>query len=251
MNTKNKTPKPPHRYYYASPKRAFGFTLIELLVVIGIITLLIGISLPAIGKAKTTAMRVRCSYNLKQIDIAIRLYLNANNDIYPCAQDPLPEGYWLWMGRGWRRFVQPYLQSKIDPNNPSVLICPQDKISKEKYASTSYAYSMAFYHSPQQINSMSSPSDTYPPANPQPSIRQGSCNVARPSGKILVGEWLSNHYRLNDKDPGWWGWKGRRNFLFADGSIYFIKAVDIREANDNLPDANLTKKGIKGTDWPR
>ena len=28
----------------------------------------------------------------------MRLYLNANNDTYPCAEDPLPEGYWLWMG---------------------------------------------------------------------------------------------------------------------------------------------------------
>lgn len=249
MNKKHKTLKPPCRHYYASPKKAFAFTLIELLVVIAIITLLTGIIIPALGKAKISAMRLSCVNNLKQINVAIELYLNANNDIYPCAQDPLPEGYWLWMGRGWRRFVQPYLKSNIDPNNPSVLFCPQDKFSKELFESTSYDYSMVFYHSPQQIDAMSSPADTY--TNPQPSIRQGRCNVARPSGKILVGEWLSNHYRLKQEDPGWWGWQGRRNFLFANGSVNFIKAEDIREANDKLPDANLTKGGIKGIDYSR
>jgi prepilin-type N-terminal cleavage/methylation domain-containing protein/prepilin-type processing-associated H-X9-DG protein len=250
MISTNKTPEPQNRHY-ARRQKDFGFTIIELLIVIGIISLLIAISLPSLGKAKTAALRIKCTNNLRQIDIALRLYLNANDDVYPCTEDPYPKGNWLWMGRGWRRFVQPYLQSKIDPNNPSVLLCPQDKISIEDFGSTSYAYSMAFYHSPQQIDSIRSPSEIYSPAIPPSPVRQGSCNVTRPSGKILVGEWLSNHYRLKDKDPGWWGWEGRRNFLFADGSIYFIKAVDIREANDNLPDANLTKQGIKGTDWPR
>jgi prepilin-type processing-associated H-X9-DG protein len=109
---------------------------------------------------------------------------------------------------------------------------------------------MAFYHSPEQIDSMSSPADTYDSV--QLSIPQRSTNVANPSGKILIGEWLSNHMRVDtDKDSGWWCWVGSRNYLFADGQIRFLKAKEIREANDGLPDANLTIGGIKGTDWPR
>lgn len=224
-----------------------GFTLVELLVVIAIITGLLSILMPSLRKVRLMAMRLKCSHNIKQIDIAMNLYLNANDHIFPCAEDPLPEGYWLWMGRGWRSFVEPYLGGNIDANNPSVLFCPQDRTAKEKYESTSYSYSMAFYHNPEQIDSMSSSEDTY--NNPQPSVRQRSSDVAKPSGKILIGEWLSNHSPI-DNDSGWWCWEGSRNYLFVDGQIRMLKAKQIRPAQDNLPDANLTVNGIKGMDWP-
>lgn len=226
----------------------FGFTLVELLVVISIIGLLLSILTPSLMRAKSMAMRVTCAHNLKQINLAVNLYLNANDNTYPCAQDPLPSGYWLWMGRGWRGFVEPYLGGSIDVNNPSVLFCPHDRAAKEKYESTSYAYSMTFYHSPQQIDTMGSPADTY--ANPQPSIPQRSSDVANTSGKILIGEWLSNHSPI-EQDKGWWCWQGSRNFLFVDGQVRFLQADQIRPARDDLPDANLTIRGIKGTDWPR
>lgn len=224
-----------------------AFTLVEMLVVIAIIALLISIALPSMRKAQIFALRIKCLHNLRQIDLGVQIYLNANNENFPCAQDPLVPGIWLWMGRGWRKLVEPYLGGKIDANNPGILLCPQDKISKEKYESTSYAYSMSFYHSPEQIDSMKSPADCY--SNPQVSIPQKITSVKRPAGKILIGEWNSNHFEAKE-DKGWWGWDGCRNFLFADSSVHFIKAKDIRQANDNLPDLNLTIGGIKGTDWP-
>ncbi len=224
-----------------------GFTLVELLVVIAIIALLMGILAPSLSRARLLAMRLRCAGNLRQIDVAFNLYLNESDSTYPCARDPLPAGYWLWMGRGWRSFVEPYL-GHIDPNNPSVLFCSQDFVSKDRYESTSYAYSMAFYHSPEQIDDMNSPSDTY--ANPVPSIRQRPTHVANPSAKIMVGEWLSNHEPV-DGDNGWWNWSGSRNFLFADGQVRYLKATEIRPARDGFPNANLTINGIKGQDYPR
>lgn len=245
-------------YKRAENKLRFGFSLVELLVVIATVALLLSILMPSLGKARSMAMRVKCAHNLKQIDLAVSFYLDGNGDTYPCAEDPVSkivstdpnDYYWLWMGRGWRAFVEPYLDTNINKDNPSVLFCPQDRKAKEHYESTSYAYSMAFYHSPQQIDNMGSPSDTYDKNKVQPSIPQQCSNVARPSGKILIGEWDSNHYRIDD-DKGWWGWQGRRNYLFADGRVHCLQAGRIREANDGLPDANLTVGGIKGRDWPR
>ena len=236
------------RYLFAvaSRNRLRGFSLVELLVVIAIISLLLAILMPALSKTKSIAMRLKCVHNLKQINIAMQLYVDGNDNTYPCTNDPLPPGYWLWMGRGWRGFVEPYLGGNIDANNPSVLYCPRDRISKEQYDSTSYAYSMAFYHTPQQIDDMNDFSDTW--SNAQPGIPQRGFSVAHPSAKILIGEWHSNHLPA-EGNPGWWSWLGRRNYLFADGNVIYLKAKQIRQANDGWPDVNLTVHGIKGIDY--
>ncbi|MBN1795373.1 MAG: type II secretion system protein [Sedimentisphaerales bacterium] len=225
-----------------------AFTLVELLVVLGIIALLMAILVPCLGKALSQAQLIQCKSNLRQINLGVDMYLENNNDIYPCAEDE-PNDVWLWMGRGWRPFIQPYLGGNIDEENPSVLFCPADKVSSEIYGSTSYAYSMAFYHSPAQINNMSSPSDNY--TNPQPFVVQKRFSVKNPTGKILIGEWLSVHERISTKDSGWWCWEGSRNYLFADGSVQYLKAKKIRPARDGNPNPNLTVDGIKGTDWPK
>jgi prepilin-type N-terminal cleavage/methylation domain-containing protein/prepilin-type processing-associated H-X9-DG protein len=263
MKTKRKKPRRGFYTLRTTPQiSGGGFTLIELLIVIGIIAILLAILIPSLSKAKTIASRLKCAHNLKQIDLAIHLYLQENNETYPCAEDPVyidPDTgdiIWLWMGRGWRRFVEPYLGGNIDANNPSVLFCPQDPTNPEKYESTSYAYSMAFYHSPEQINEMKSPGRTCGENDPfVPSVPQQSLNVLRPTGKILMGEWNSNHLRAVERGwygyDGWWCWQGSRNYLFADGQVNFLKAEDIRPANDSYPNPNLTIHGIRGIDWPR
>lgn len=65
-------------------KRAF-FTLIELLVVVAIIAVLASILLPALRRARETALKTMCASNERQIGVMLQMYVGDYNGWHPCG----------------------------------------------------------------------------------------------------------------------------------------------------------------------
>ena len=66
-----------------SRSRAEGFTLIEILVVVSIIGILLGVMLPALGRARDTALQSVSLSNLRQISAGLAAYAGDWNDRQP------------------------------------------------------------------------------------------------------------------------------------------------------------------------
>ena len=66
-------------------RRKPGFTIIELLVVVGIIAILAALLLPVVGQARAMARSTTCTSNLRQLGVAMGIYLNVW-DCYPVHQ---------------------------------------------------------------------------------------------------------------------------------------------------------------------
>jgi prepilin-type processing-associated H-X9-DG protein/prepilin-type N-terminal cleavage/methylation domain-containing protein len=68
-----------------------GFTLVELLVVIGIIALLMGLLLPALGRAREAARRSTCLSNIRQIGQAFAAYVSEHKGRLPVQMNNVPD----------------------------------------------------------------------------------------------------------------------------------------------------------------
>jgi prepilin-type N-terminal cleavage/methylation domain-containing protein/prepilin-type processing-associated H-X9-DG protein len=117
-------------------RRRQGFTLIELLVVIAIIGILAAMVFPVFARARESARKAVCMSNVKNIALAIQMYLGDNNDTLPPAEHSAEVIYYFSPCEECPEAAQPrnpYLRWPVIldeyTKNRDVWRCPSAKMS--------------------------------------------------------------------------------------------------------------------------
>lgn len=198
-----------------------GFTLGELLAVIAIIAVLAALLLPALSHAKTTARKTACIDNLRQIDLALLMYVDDHEDVIHAITNQ--EAIYFT----YKNSVLPYLSRNGFLTNDTLFDCPaddfdctlppiQDFFLFDNVTGLGFCHLSQTYHSSYFFNGEADDGETRLAGKPFSSVPD-------PSVRVLVGELsaaigLSAHER---KQPA--QFNDARNMLgFLDGHIDYL-----------------------------
>jgi prepilin-type processing-associated H-X9-DG protein/prepilin-type N-terminal cleavage/methylation domain-containing protein len=201
----------------SSRQRSAGFTLVELLVVLGIITILIGILLPAFSKAREQARKTACASNLRVIGQALVMYVNANKGRLPNGNPPATWEDYAGQNDVLVTFARDFVKG------PQVFGCPSDREAPPLQITTG---------DPSFSTSARSGYDFYsiywaPEYGPLMVKMQGKGSQRRmaPLAWDIDGAKQGSLYRNH---------KGGGNVLFADGHVEWQNANEWDQPN--MPD---------------
>ncbi|MSR65596.1 MAG: prepilin-type N-terminal cleavage/methylation domain-containing protein [Verrucomicrobiae bacterium] len=232
-----------------------AFTLIELLIVVLIIALIASMLLPAINQAKQQAKLARCTTNLRQLGLAVRMYLDDSGGWFFKYQNPVSGGcYWYFGYETSASLSAPEGQRQIDVTKAKLYpyfrtiggieLCPSFPYElsayKAKYKGASYGYGMNLRMDSAQESSWDNRGgqliwfadcaqvNTFqPPASPANPLFEEFYYVD-PVSKLV-------HFRHN----------GRANALFCDGHVEALSLYP-GTLDTRLPAANIGRFNATG-----
>jgi len=116
----------------------WAFTLVELLVVLALIAILAALLLPAVSRAKESGRGAACISNLRQIGVALQLYVDENHQRLPTMRDRLPVTQTNQPPTNALPAVDVVLRDQLGSTN--VLRCPSDRKLLFELTGSSYSW---------------------------------------------------------------------------------------------------------------
>jgi prepilin-type N-terminal cleavage/methylation domain-containing protein/prepilin-type processing-associated H-X9-DG protein len=219
--------------------RSRGFTLIELLVVISITALLVAILLPALGAARTEAVKIQCMSGLRQQGIAVTQY-TFDDEASAFPYTPRFYHYYGIMiagylgGKEYRGVYNSAVyrreadQVKFVGNLVPTLHCPEPthRIHNNSYSAGSYQYnSLLTSGRPDQVITSASNK-----------LRRTADSLRYDHAKVAI---VRDGNRAEQENTNWWteatgdiggslprDHRGAINFLFVDAHVESLKPGD-------------------------